>query len=66
MRRFLIMAIFCVAGCKSAPPPPPEPKSAVRVDVPGVVNIRVREDGGVKVFDQTGRSGVPTVVVPGN
>jgi hypothetical protein len=54
-----------MAGCKNPPPPAPEPKAAVRVDAPGV-NIRVQQDGGVKVFDPSGRSGVPTIVVPGN
>jgi hypothetical protein len=64
MRRLLILAVLCLASCKSVPPPPSEPRAAVQVDVPGV-NIRVQEDGGVKVFDPSGRSGVPTVVVPG-
>jgi hypothetical protein len=54
-----------MAGCKNPPPPAPEPKPAVRVDAPGV-SVRVQEGGGVKVFDPSGRSGVPTVIVPGN
>ncbi len=62
MRRLLILTLLCLASCKSAPPP--EPRTAVRVDVPGV-NVRVQQDGGVKVYDPTGASGVPTVVVPG-
>lgn len=67
MRRLLILIVLCLASCKSAspPPPPPEPRSAVRVDVPGVVSVRVPENGGVKVYDPSGGSGVPTVVVPG-
>jgi hypothetical protein len=65
MRRFLLLALVGLAGCKNPPPPAPEPKAAVRIDAPGV-NIRVHEDGGVKVFDSSGRSGVPTIVVPGN
>ena len=65
MRRLLLAALVGLGGCKSPPPPAPEPKPAVRVDAPGV-SVRVQEDGGVKVFDPSGRSGVPTVVVPGN
>jgi hypothetical protein len=64
MRRLFLVVALCLAGCKSAQPAAPEPRAAVRVDVPGV-NVRVQEDGGVKVYDPTGRSGVPTVVVPG-
>jgi hypothetical protein len=65
MRRFLLVAMVSLAGCKHQPPPAPEPKAAVRIDAPGV-NVRVHEDGGVKVYDPSGRSGVPTIVVPGN
>jgi hypothetical protein len=65
MRRLLLVALVSMAGCKSTPPPAPEPKAAVRVDAPGV-SVRVQEDGGVKVYDPSGRSGVPTIVVPGD
>ncbi len=65
MRRLLLLTVLCLASCKSTPPPPPEPRSAVRVDVPGVVSVRVPENGGVKVYDPSGTSGVPTVAVPG-
>ncbi len=65
MRRLLICALLCLASCKTPPPPPPpEPKAAVRVDTPWV-NVNVQKDGGVKVYDPSGSSGVPTVVTPG-
>ncbi len=64
MRRLLLAGVVCVASCKAPSPPPAEPKTAVRVDAPGV-NVRVQEGGGIKVYDETGRSGVPTIVVPG-
>jgi hypothetical protein len=63
MRRLLMLVVVCLASCKSTRPPP-EPKAALNVDVPGV-NVRVQKDGGVKVYDPTGRSGVPTILVPG-
>lgn len=63
MRRLLILTVLCLASCKSTPPPPPEPKAAVRVDTPWV-NVNVQKDGGVKVYDPSGASGVPTVNVP--
>ena len=62
MRRLVLVAVICLVGCKS--PPPSDPNAAVRVDAPGV-SVRVQDDGGVKVYDPSGRSGVPTVVVPG-
>jgi len=65
MRRILLLMVLCVLGCKSASPPPPPPQPGVRIDVPGV-NIRVQDNGGVNVYDPTGRSGVPTIVVPGH
>ena len=46
MVRLLLIAVFCLAGCKAAAPPPPD--SAVRVVVPGV-NVNVRNGGGVEV-----------------
>jgi len=64
MRRLLILTVLCLASCKSTPPPPPELQSAVRVAVPGVMDLNVQKDGGVKLFDPTGRSGVPTIDVP--
>jgi len=65
MRRLLILTVLCLASCKSTPPPPPEPpRAGVRVDTPWV-NVNVQKDGGVKVNDPNGLSGVPTVVVPG-
>jgi hypothetical protein len=35
----------------------------VRVDTPWV-NVNVQKDAGVKVYDPSGLSGVPTVAVP--
>lgn len=73
MRRLMMMlTILSIAGCRSADADPspsmvpssPEPPTAIRVNAPGV-NVLVREDGGVSVFDPSGRSRVPTVVVPG-
>ena len=63
MRRVLLLALVCFASCKHTPPPPP-PQNGVAIDVPGV-HIRVQDNGGVGVYDPTGRSGVPTVAVPG-
>jgi hypothetical protein len=62
MRRLLLLPFLLLTGCKTTPPP--SDPGAVRVDAPGV-NVRVQDDGGVKVYDPTGRSGVPTVIVPG-
>jgi hypothetical protein len=62
MHRLLLLVVVCLASCRHTPAP--EPNAAVRIDVPGV-HIRVQEDGGIKVYDPAGRSGVPTVVVPG-
>lgn len=64
MRRLLLLAVVCLASCKHTPPPPPPGPPGVAIDVPGAVNIRVQDNGGVQVYDPTGRSGVPTVVVP--
>ncbi len=65
MRRLLILTILCLASCKSTPPPPPPepPRTGVRVDTPWV-NVNVQKDAGVKVYDPSGLSGVPTVAVP--
>ena len=56
MYRFLIIAVFCLVGCKTASPPPP-PDSAVRVIAPGV-SVNVRDDGRVEVKQAPGASRV--------
>jgi len=63
MRRLLLLTVVFLASCKSTRPPP-DPNSAVSVDVPGV-HIRVKDDGGVNVYGPAGGSPVPTVLVPG-
>ncbi len=61
MRRLVILTLIGIASCKT--PPPPEPSGGVRINAPGV-NVSVQKDAGVKVYDPSGRSGVPTIDVP--
>jgi hypothetical protein len=51
MRHFLwIIAIFCLAGCRT--PPPPAPPGGVNIDVP-FVKIRVADSPPPIVVDET-------------